>query len=115
MISRSGVRGLNFTKRSSFSTSSLRGAHYPVDKSFVRRILSDMSATVLPIREFTKRFTAHKSHTVQVSDRGRLIGTWVPAPRKPEAVDFAMRAAADCRGEKLPFTFAQLLKERKKR
>ncbi len=77
--------------------------------------MSDMSTPVLPIREFTKRFTAHKGHTVQVSDRGRLIGTWVPARRQPEPVDFAARAAADCRGEKLPFTFAQLLKERKKR
>jgi hypothetical protein len=106
---------LNFTKRSSFSRAVCGGAHYLVDRRFVRRILSDMSATVLPIREFTKKFTAHKNHTVQVSDRGRLIGTWVPARRKPEPVDFAERAAADCQGAKLPFTFAQLLKERKKR
>ncbi len=77
--------------------------------------MSDMSTTVLPIREFTKRFTAHKGRTVQVSDRGRLIGTWVPARRQPASVDFAARAAADCRGEKLPFTFAQLLQEHKKR
>ena len=74
-----------------------------------------MSTTVLPIREFTKKFSTHKSHTVQVSDRGRLIGTWVPARRQPEPTDFATRAAADCRGEKLPFTFSQMLKERKKR
>jgi hypothetical protein len=74
-----------------------------------------MNATVLPIREFTKKFTAHKNHTVQVSDRGRLIGTWVPARRQPEPMDFAARAAADSAGKKLPFTFSQMLQERKKR
>lgn len=74
-----------------------------------------MSATILPVREFTKKFAAHKSQTVQVSDRGRLIGTWVPAGQKPEPVDFAARAAADCAGQKLPFTFSQMLHERKKR
>ena len=84
-------------------------------KNVVRRILSDMSAPVLPIREFTKKFTTHKNHTVQVSDRGRLIGTWIPASRQPQPVDFAVRAAADCDGKKLPFTFSQMLKERKKR
>ena len=74
-----------------------------------------MSTTVLPIREFTKKFTTHKNQTVQVSDRGRLIGTWVPAGQKPEPVDFAVRAASDCAGQKLPFTFSQMLQERKKR
>ena len=74
-----------------------------------------MSTTVLPIREFTKKFTAHKNQTVQVSDRGRLIGTWVPARHQPEPVDFAARAAADSAGQKLPFTFSQMLQERKKR
>ena len=74
-----------------------------------------MNATILPIREFTKKFTAHKSHTVQVSDRGRLIGTWIPASRQQSPVDFAARAAADCDGKKLPFTFSQMLSERKKR
>ena len=74
-----------------------------------------MSATVLPIREFTKKFTTHKGHTVQVSDRGRLIGTRTPARRQPSPVDFAARAAADSAGKKLPFTFSQMLKERKKR
>jgi len=74
-----------------------------------------MSATVLPIREFTKKFTAHKNRTVQVSDRGRLIGTWTPARSQPAPVDFAARAAADCAGKKLPFTFSQMLQESKKR
>jgi hypothetical protein len=74
-----------------------------------------MNATVLPVREFTKRFTAHKNRIVQVSDRGRLIGTWTPARHQPAPVDFAARAAADCAGKKLPFTFSQMLQERKKR
>ena len=74
-----------------------------------------MSATVLPIREFTKKFTTHKRHTVQVSDRGRLIGIWIPASHQPAPMDFAARAAADCHGKKLPFTFSQMLRERKKR
>ncbi len=74
-----------------------------------------MDATILPIREFTKKFTTHKSHTVQVSDRGRLIGTWIPASRRPQPVDFAARATADSAGKKLPFTFSQMLQERKKR
>jgi hypothetical protein len=74
-----------------------------------------MSMTIVPIREFTKKFTAHKNRTVQVSDRGRLIGTWTPAHNRPAPVDFAARAAADCAGKKLPFTFAQMLQERKKR
>jgi O-6-methylguanine DNA methyltransferase len=32
-----------------------------------------------------------------------------------EGINFAMRAAADCAGKKLPFTFSQMLQERKKR
>ena len=74
-----------------------------------------MSVTILPIREFTKKFRAHINHTVQVSDRGRLIGTWPPAGHDPVPVDFAARAAADCAGKKLPFTFSQVLQEGKKR
>ena len=77
--------------------------------------MSDMSAPVLSTRTFTKRFTAYKTRTVQVSDRGRLIGTWMPAASQPQAVDFAARATADSGGQKLPFTFSQMLKERKKR
>ena len=58
-----------------------------------------------------------------VDVKARLIPRflWSPASidvflgRQPEPVDFAARAAADCLGEKLPFTFAQLLKERKKK
>jgi hypothetical protein len=72
-----------------------------------------MSVTVLPIREFTKKFTAHKNQTVQVSDRGRLIGTWTPAHHLPAPVDFAARATSDSAGQKLPFTFSQMLQERK--
>jgi hypothetical protein len=74
-----------------------------------------MSATILPIREFTKKFTAHKNRTVQVSDHGRLIGTWTPACNQPAPVDFAARATADSGGKKLPFTFSRMLQERKKR
>ncbi len=63
----------------------------------------------------TKKFSDHKRHAVKVSDRGRIIGTWTPSSSEPEVVDFASRAASDSGGKKLPFTFSQMLKEKKKR
>ena len=77
--------------------------------------MSGMDAPVLSTRSFIKRFTVYKTRRVQVADRGRRIGTWMPAASRPQAIDFAARAAADSAGQKFPFTFSQMLKERKKR
>jgi len=90
-------------------------ARTAVDKFLVRRILSDMSATILTTRVFTKHFASHKRHAVQVADRGRIIGTWTPASTEPPFVDFEARALRDWGGNRLPVTAAQILKEGKKR
>ena len=74
-----------------------------------------MNATILTTRVFTKKFSSHKRHAVQVSDRGRIIGTWTPAGNEPPFVDFEARALRDWGGEKLPLTAARILKEGKKR
>jgi hypothetical protein len=74
-----------------------------------------MNPTILTTRAFTKNFSSHKRHAVNVSDRGRVIGTWTPVQAEPLAVDFLARARRDSGGKKLPFTFAQILQEGKKR
>jgi hypothetical protein len=65
-------------------------------------------------REFLRRFKDHKKTPCLVKDRGEVLGSWTPSPSTPPPVDFAKRARQDC-PEKLPFTFAELLKEGKKR
>ena len=65
-------------------------------------------------RDFTRNFSAHRAELCVVKDRGRVIGTWTPAREEPEKIDFAERTRADFK-KKLPFTFAELLKEGKKR
>ena len=67
----------------------------------------------LLIREFTREFSRHHAEPCLVKDRGRVVGTWTPAPGNPEPVNFAERAKEDFK-RKLPFTFAALLKEGKK-
>jgi hypothetical protein len=66
------------------------------------------------VYEFTRHFKRHKNQPALVKSRGKVIGTWVPAPAKPEPVDFAKRAMADCK-EKLPFTGAELIREGRRR
>ncbi len=68
----------------------------------------------LIVNEFTRHFRRHKHEPALVKSRGQVIGQWVPVPRKPEPVDFAKRAKADC-VEKLPFTGADLIREGRKR
>jgi hypothetical protein len=65
-------------------------------------------------REFTRNFSTHRTQPCLVKDRGRVVGTWTPAMDHPEPIDFAARARKDFK-KKLPFTFADLLKEGKKR
>jgi hypothetical protein len=73
-----------------------------------------MSATTIRTRRFTREFTRLRLRPLQVTDRGEVIGTWTPATRRPKDVDFLARAQQDCKG-KAPFSFAELLKEGKKR
>jgi hypothetical protein len=77
--------------------------------------MAEMDVPILSARTFAKRFNAYKTRTVQVSERGRLIGIWMPAASQSHAVDFAARAAADSAGQTLPFTFSKMLNEHKKR
>jgi hypothetical protein len=76
-----------------------------------------MSATpsTVSTRRFTKEFAAFRNRPVQVTDRGRIVGTWTPAPKRRKSIDFLARATEDSAGRKLPFTFAQMLRETKKR
>lgn len=66
------------------------------------------------VYEFTRHFTRHKHEPALIKSRGKVIGQWTPVSARPETIDFAKRAKADCK-EKLPFTFAELLREGKKR
>ena len=68
----------------------------------------------LVVNEFTRHFRRHKHEPALVKSRGQVIGQWTPVATKPEPIDFAKRARADCK-EKLPFTGADLIKEGRKR
>ena len=69
--------------------------------------MSGMSTTTTT-RRFTKEFSAFRNRSVQVTDRGRVVGQWTPAPKSPKPVDFLARATKDTKG-KLEFTGAELL------
>jgi len=63
------------------------------------------------IREFTRQFSHHRIEPCLVTDRSAaVVGTWTPAPQKPHSINFAERVRKDFK-QKLPFTFAQLLKD----
>ncbi len=64
--------------------------------------------------EFTRHFRVHRREAAIVKDRRKVLGTWTPAPKAPKPVDFAARVREDF-SQPLPFTFAALLKEGKKR
>ncbi len=66
------------------------------------------------VYEFTRHFSRHKNEPLLVKSRGKVIGQWTPVSAKPRAIDFLARAKSTFK-QKLPFTFAQLLKEGKKR
>jgi len=65
-------------------------------------------------RRFTRHFAEVRDETCTVTDRGKVVGTWIPSGQKPSPVDFAARVRKDF-AAKLPFTGAQLLKSGKKR
>jgi hypothetical protein len=69
--------------------------------------------TVL-VRDFTRRFSSLRHETLQVRQRGKVVGTWMPTSDEPPPVDFMKRLREDFKC-KLPFTGAELLKEGKKR
>ncbi len=69
--------------------------------------------TVL-VRDFFKRWGTLSQQTVQVRKRGRIIGTWTPAPAQPEPVDVMARLKKQFK-QPLPFTGLELLNERKRR
>ena len=76
--------------------------------------MTDMNADTINTRRFTKDFSSVRGKTLDVYDRGRWLGTWTPAPAKAQPVDFAERAKKDSR-KMMPISFADLLKEGKKR
>ncbi len=65
-------------------------------------------------RRFTKVFRSVMIHALQVTDRGVVLGTWIPAPSKPAPVDFEERTRRDSTAA-MPISFAALLREGKKR
>jgi hypothetical protein len=69
--------------------------------------------TVL-VRDFLRQFAARRNETLQVQQRGRVLGVWTPSETAPEPVDVLARAKRSC-NKKLPFTGAELLKLGKKR
>ncbi len=75
-------------------------------------LMSDVRA--LSTRQFQRNFARVRFEAITVTDRGRTVGTWLPAPKKPSPVNFAKRVREDFK-TMLPFTGAQLLKEGKKR
>ncbi len=67
------------------------------------------------VRTFTRGFPKIRNEQVTVTDRrGRILGTWTPARRKPEPVDFEARAKEVCKVMS-PFTAAEILKESRRR
>jgi hypothetical protein len=68
--------------------------------------------TVL-VRDFLKRWGHLSQQTVQVRKRGRVIGTWTPAPATPEPED-PMKRLNKTFDKPLPFTGLELLREKKR-
>jgi len=69
--------------------------------------------TVL-VRDFLRQFATRRNETLQVQQRGRVLGIWTPSQTIPEPVDVLARAKRTC-SKKLPFTGTELLKAGKKR
>ena len=72
--------------------------------------LSDEEGSIV-VRDFTKRFATLSHQRPQVIKRGRVVGTWLPAP-KPVDVMKRVKRHFD---RSLPFTGADVLKSGKKR
>ena len=68
----------------------------------------------LTTHAFTRDFGKHKKGPCLVTSKGRVIGAWQPVTDQPTPVNFAERVKEYC-AKPLPFTFAALLKEGKRR
>jgi hypothetical protein len=66
------------------------------------------------VRDFLRHFAERRNETLQVQQRGRVLGVWIPTQAAPEPVDVMARAKRSS-DKKLPFTGADLLKAGKKR
>jgi len=69
--------------------------------------------TVL-VRDFLRQFARRGNEPLQVQQRGKVLGTWIPSDSSPEPVDVLARVKRTC-SRKLPFTGAEVLKAGKKR
>lgn len=65
--------------------------------------------------EFVRYFPRHSKDQCHVKKRGKVVGTWIPAPSQIEPVDILARQKEDGFTKPLPFTGAELLKNGKKR
>ena len=66
------------------------------------------------VRDFLRQFARRRNEPLQVRQRGRVLGTWLPSEETPEPVDVSARTKRAC-STKLPFTGAELLRAGKKR
>ncbi len=73
-----------------------------------------MKLAQISTRRFTKEFRTVRVVPLQVMDRGQVLGTWIPVPTSSVPVNFEERARRDCESA-LPVSFADILKEGKKR
>ena len=76
--------------------------------------MSDMATLQISTRRFTKEFRTVRNRQLLVTDRGQVLGTWIPASSKSAVVDFEKRAREDS-SKAMPISFAEVLRERKKR
>jgi len=65
--------------------------------------------------DFVRDFPRHSKNRCVVKKRGKIVGTWTPAPQAIEPVDILKRQADIGFTKPLPFTGAELLKAGKKR
>jgi len=68
----------------------------------------------LSTRRFTRNFAKVNGEPLTVTQRGKVVGVWMTAPKHPEPLDYLKRLKTYCKAP-LPFTGAKLLKEGKKR
>jgi len=69
---------------------------------------------IVSVRDFTSRFATLSHSQLKVRRRGKILGTWIPDSKAPEPLDVMKRLREEFQ-EPLPFTFADLLKEGKRR
>ena len=68
----------------------------------------------LTTRRFTREFSKVRHESILVTHRGRTIGIWLPSAKNPKPMNFSQRVRQDFKA-RLPFTFADLLKDAKRR